>query len=344
MGSTNYKSYFLGLGVVGIIVALALYIAQFAFFKNNHISALLVGVLLGLLGSFIYPKYSHHLNSGVQLSAKKLLRLGVVLYGFKVSITEILSYGFSPLLIALIVVIVIFFIGVLLGNKLGLDKETSMLVSIGSAVCGAAAVLALEGVLKSKPFKSVIAVGTVIVFGLLSMFLYPFVYNLGIIPLNPMQEGVYIGATLHEVANVVGASSSINLEAEKVAITIKMVRVILLIPLLLGVSFYFSKNNSTTEKTKLQIPWFAFAFLGMVVVHSYLPLLTKDVLNPQTLENSFALLRQISEIFLIFAMSALGLQVDVKNFASSGGKAFLLALILLILLIGGGLFLVKWLV
>ncbi|WP_104747950.1 YeiH family protein [Helicobacter cetorum] len=344
MKTNSLKNYLLGLSVVGVIVALALYVAEFAFFKDNHISALLVGVLIGLLGSFIYPKYSHHLNSGVQFSAKKLLRFGVVLYGFKVSVTEILSYGFSPLLIALIVVVFIFFVGVFLGNKLGLDGETSMLVSIGSAVCGAAAVLALEGVLKSKPFKSVIAVGTVIVFGLFSMFFYPFIYNLGIIPLNPMQEGVYIGATLHEVANVVGAASSISSDAEKIAVTIKMVRVIMLIPLLLGISLYLAKNNQTTEKTKIQIPWFAFAFLGMVIIHSYLPLITKDFLSPQVLQDSFAFLRKISEICLIFAMSALGLQVDVKNFASSGSKAFLLALILLFVLVGGGLFLVKWLV
>ncbi|AFI05257.1 YeiH family protein [Helicobacter cetorum] len=338
------RNYGLGLLIVGVITALALYIAQFSFLKTNHISALLIGVLLGLIGSFIYPKYSHHMNNGVQLSAKKLLRLGVILYGFKVSVTEILSYGFSPLFIALFVVVAIFFMGVLLGNKLGLDKETSMLVSIGSAICGAAAVLALEGVLKSKPFKSIVAVGTVIVFGLFSMFLYPFVYHLGIIPLNPMQEGVYIGATLHEVANVVGAASSVSLEAEKIAITIKMVRVILLIPLLLGISLYLAKSNQNTEKTKIQIPWFAFMFLGMVILHSYLPLFTKGVINPQILEKTFETLRQISEICLIMAMSALGLQVDVKNFLSNGSKAFLLAFILFIGLVIGGLFLVKGLV
>lgn len=339
------RNHILGLTLVGVIVLLALYLAKLPFFANHHLSALLIGVILGLICSLMTPKIAPYTDQGIQFSVKKLLRLGIILYGFKVSIAEMMHFGITPVLVASLVVLAILGLGIFFGKKLGIDQEISLLVAIGSAICGAAAVLALESVLKSQAFKSIIAVGTVVVFGMIAMFFYPFVYHLGIIPLTPMQEGVYIGATLHEVANVVGASSSISLEAEKIAITVKMIRVLFLIPVLLFLSFYLSKTQANSQnKTRLHIPWFAFVFLGMVILHSYLGLLTQNFLDPQILEKGFSFLRQLSEICLIFAMSALGLQVDLKKIILNGGKAFLLAFILFIFLLIGGLFLVKWLI
>ncbi|CRF45706.1 YeiH family protein [Helicobacter heilmannii] len=332
----------LGLCVIGVLAFVSLKIAHLPFLTAHHISPLLVAVLLGLVGSFFYPKIAYWTHHGVHFSAKKLLRLGIILYGFNVTINDILHYGYVPLFIALVVVVGVFLLGVWLGGKMGLDQDLSMLVACGSAVCGAAAVLALESVLKSPPFKGVVAVGTVIVFGLLAMFLYPFVYNLGWVPLSPLSEGVYIGATLHEVANVAGAASGISPEAEKVAVTIKMVRVIMLIPLLLAVSFYLkSTNTKHKHKVKLQVPWFAFIFLGMVVVHSYLQPLFGGFVAPDVLKHSVEVLRFGSVVCLVCAMGALGLQVELKKFLNLGGSAFILALILFIVLIFAGFGLVK---
>lgn len=335
---------FFGLMVVGVISVLSLYVASFAFLVNNHISPLLVGVLLGLGASFFYPKIARFVHVGVHFSAKKLLRLGIILYGFNVTMGDILHYGYAPLWIALIVVVVVFLVGVYLGQKIGLEKDMAMLVACGSAVCGAAAVLALESVLKSPPYKGVVAVGTVIVFGLLAMFLYPFAYHLGLIPLNPLNEGVYIGATLHEVANVAGAASGISLEAEKVAVTIKMVRVIMLIPLLLCVSYYLkytATHSKTKAKTRFQVPWFAFMFLGVVVLHSYLNDIFGNLVSTEVLQSGVRILRYASVVCLVCAMSALGLQVELKKFLSLGGKAFILASMLLVMLVFGGFFLVR---
>ncbi|CRF52720.1 YeiH family protein [Helicobacter ailurogastricus] len=332
----------LGLCVISGLAFMSLQIAHLPFLTTHHISPLLVAVLLGLLGSFIYPKIAQWIHYGVHFSAKKLLRLGIILYGFNVTINDILHYGYTPLFIALVVVVGVFLLGVWLGGKMGLDRDLSMLVACGSAVCGAAAVLALESVLKSPPFKGVVAVGTVIVFGLVAMFAYPFVYHLGLVPLSPLSEGVYIGATLHEVANVAGAASGISLEAEKVAVTIKMVRVIMLIPLLLAVSFYLkSTNTAHKHKVKLQVPWFAFIFLGMVVVHSYLQPLLGGFVPPDTLKHGVEILRFGSVVCLVCAMGALGLQVELKKFLSLGGRAFGLALVLFVVLVFGGFGLVK---
>ncbi|TSA80109.1 YeiH family protein [Helicobacter mehlei] len=331
---------FLGLIFVAGLSALALYGAHFPVLAQHHISPLLVGVLLGFGFSFVYPKIATTTQAGVHFSAKKLLRLGIILYGFNVTLHDILHYGYMPLIIALIVVVGVFLLGVYVGRKMGLELDLAMLVACGSAVCGAAAVLALESVLKSAPHKGVVAVGSVIVFGLLSMFLYPLLYQLGLIPLSPLHEGIYIGATLHEVANVVGAASAISPETEKVAITLKMVRVIMLIPLLLGVLFYLKRATPSTQKTPLQIPYFAFAFLGVVVSHSLLPKLGGFV-DAQTLTQGVRVLQELSVVCLVCAMVALGLQVNLKQFLELGGKAFSLALILWGVLLVGGFGLVK---
>lgn len=343
--ATIKSSYFNGLVFVGAISFAALYFANLDWMKAIHFSPLLIGVVIGTLASSIFRMTKEATEYGVNFSAKKLLRFGIILYGFNVTLGDIFSVGVYGILISFIVVAVIFSLGTYIGVKfLGLDRDIAMLVSGGSAVCGAAAVLALESSIRSEPYKGVIAVGTVVIFGIIAMFLYPILYNLGVIPLSHLQEGVYIGATVHEVANVVGASSAISPEAESVAVTIKMIRVILLVPLLLIVPYLVSHKVNVEGRRKLHIPWFAFGFLVVVIINSYLPNLVPNVISSQTLENIINVLRYICNVSLVFAMVALGLQVDFKKFASSGGKAFTLALILFVILIVGGFLLVKFLI
>lgn len=343
--ATIKSSYFNGLVFVGAISFAALYFANLDWMKAIHFSPLLIGVVIGTLASSIFRMTKEATEYGVNFSAKKLLRFGIILYGFNVTLGDIFSVGVYGILISFIVVAVIFSLGTYIGVKfLGLDRDIAMLVSGGSAVCGAAAVLALESSIRSEPYKGVVAVGTVVIFGIIAMFLYPILYNLGVIPLSHLQEGVYIGATVHEVANVVGASSAISPEAESVAVTIKMIRVILLVPLLLIVPYLVSHKVNVEGRRKLHIPWFAFGFLVVVIINSYLPNLVPNVISSQTLENIINILRYICNVSLVFAMVALGLQVDFKKFASSGGKAFTLALILFVILIVGGFLLVKFLI
>lgn len=343
--ATIKSSYFNGLVFVGAISFAALYFANLDWMKAIHFSPLLIGVVIGTLASSIFRMTKEATEYGVNFSAKKLLRFGIILYGFNVTLGDIFSVGVYGILISFIVVAVIFSLGTYIGVKfLGLDRDIAMLVSGGSAVCGAAAVLALESSIRSEPYKGVVAVGTVVIFGIIAMFLYPILYNLGVIPLSHLQEGVYIGATVHEVANVVGASSAISPEAESVAVTIKMIRVILLVPLLLIVPYLVSHKVNVEGRRKLHIPWFAFGFLVVVIINSYLPNLVPNVISSQTLENIINVLRYICNVSLVFAMVALGLQVDFKKFASSGGKAFTLALILFVILIVGGFLLVKFLI
>ncbi len=339
------SSYLYGILFVAVVVFASLYFAGLDMMKQLHISALLIGVILGALLSPIFRKSKKDLELGVNFSAKKLLRLGIVLYGFKVTLNEIGSIGFNGFLIALIVVVSIFVLGVYIGRKFfGVDRDIAFLVSGGSAICGAAAVLALESSIKSEPSKGIVAVGTVIIFGLLAMFLYPLLYALFLHHyLDATQMGVYIGATLHEVANVVGAGDAISIEASKAAITVKMVRVIMLVPLLLLVPYFITHSHQAGRKRSLDIPWFAFMFLAVVGLNSSLPLLY-GFIPEQVVMSTTDALRFVCDLALIFAMAALGLQIDMKKFLGSGGRAFGLAFVLFVVLLVGGFFLTKFLV
>ncbi len=326
--------WFNGFMLVFLVTLASYWIASLPIIAQIHLSPLIIGVIFGILASPLFRQTAKKCEKAVIFSAKKLLRAGIILYGFNVTLQSIASVGFNGILLSLIVVVLILILGYWIGVKLlKLDKEIAILVSGGSAICGAAAVLALESSLKSQPYKGVIAVGTVVVFGLLGMFLYPLAYTLGFVPLTPIQEGYYIGLTLHELANVVGAGGAISQSTQEVALIVKMIRVLLLVAVLLVIPYFFTESQEGRGK-KLHIPWFAFWFLGVVIMHSL-------ILLPIEFVSFF---RFLSGFFLVMAMSALGLQVDLKKFFESGSKAFGLALILFGILTFGGFFLVYYFV
>lgn len=326
------KYYFLkALSIVLLLSVASLWIAAIPLLQHWQISPLIVGMVLGM--ALFYPvhrqkRYAH----GVHFCSKTLLRLGIILYGFRISLNELEAVGIAGFLSSIIVVIGIYVFAMLIGKYiLNIDHETSILVGSGSAICGAAAVLAVESSLKLPAYKSGIAVATVLLYGMLAMFLYPIIYQLNIIPFNHYWEGVYIGATVHEVAQVVAASSAISPQTQQTAVIVKMIRVILLIPALFILPFVIKKKNShTPQKNKITIPWFALLFLVAIVMNSLL------IYEFEELPFFNQSIQWIDTFILTIAMTALGLSIDVKKMVRSGGKAFLLAGILFVLLLAGG--------
>ncbi|NDJ26818.1 YeiH family putative sulfate export transporter [Campylobacter sp. MIT 12-8780] len=324
------SNFIKGFALTSCLALMGFFLAKLSFFEALHLSPLIIAIVLAACLSPLYLKVHSNFDKGVSFSAKKLLRFGIILYGFNVSLLDIANVGISGVLLALCVVVFVLGLGICIGVRyFKIDKELAILISGGSAICGAAAVLALESAFRSKAQKSVIAISSVVVFGLLSMLVYPLLYFSGILPFDDTQMGVYIGLALHEVANVVGAASSISDESAAVAIIIKMIRVILLVPVLLILPLCFSKSEQG-EKRKLHIPYFALAFLAVIIFHSFVPL-------PEFLLDFFKILCVLS---LSAAMAALGLQIDLKSFASLGKDAFKLAFVLFVILLVLGFVLV----
>jgi len=327
-----------GVLLIALFSCSAFYIAEFQFIKQLSFSPLIVGIILGMLYA---NSLRNHLPEtwvpGILFCTKQVLRVGIVLYGFKLTFQSVIAIGLPAILIDMVIVVLTILIGVWVGRLMKMDKDLALLTATGSAICGAAAVLGAEPVVKCEAHKTAVAVSTVVIFGTLSMFIYPVMYRAGILDLDPEQMGLYTGATLHEVAHVVGAGNAMGTDVSNVSIIVKMIRVMLLVPVLLVLGFWVArrgaKSGASAEKGKVNIPWFAVGFLGVIAFNSFnlLPAVFVDAIN------------YFDTFLLTMAMAALGAETSIDKFKKAGVKPFVLAFCLDIWLIGGGYILAKYL-
>jgi len=328
-----------GILLMVLFACAAFYIGEIDFLKQISLSPMIIGIVLGML-------YANSLRNnlpdtwvpGIQFCSKRILRLGIILYGFRLTFQDVLSVGTAGILIDIIVVSVTIFLGVLIGRLLKMDRDITLLTSIGSAICGAAAVLGAESTIQTKPYKTAVAVATVVIFGTLSMFLYPIAYRTGALELTPEEVGIFSGSTLHEVAHAVGAGNAMGAEVSNVAVIVKMIRVMLLVPVLIILGYWTASRMkksgaSSGEKGKLKVPWFAFGFLAVIGFNSF------NLLPQQLVEG----INYFDTFLLTMAMTALGAETSIDKFKKAGAKPFVLAFCLFIWLISGGYLMARFL-
>lgn len=330
----------------------AFYIAEFEFVKKLSFSPLIVGIVLGMLyANSLRNKLPATWVPGIKFCSKEILRAGVVLYGFKLTFQQVAAIGLPAIAADLVMVVGTLLLGIAVGKLLKVDMETALMTSVGSAICGAAAVLGAEPVVKCEAHKTAVAVSTVVIFGTLSMFLYPIMYRVGIMDgLSDQAIAIYVGSTLHEVAHVVGAGNAIDSAGGDVAdaatIT-KMIRVMLLAPVLVVLSLCLSrmrKNErgaSHKTKSRITIPWFAFYFLIVIGINSFLQ--SSNFIPVDILKSGVNIINNIDTFLLTMAMTALGAETSFDKFKQAGAKPFYLAGLLYVWLVVGGYFLVTWL-
>lgn len=326
-----------GILFVALFSVIATSMADFVIFKQFAISPLIIGIVLGVIyANTLRDKFPSDWQAGITFSTKTLLRIGIIFYGFRLTFQHVAEVGLAGILMSLFIVTFTFLLGYLVGTKLlKLDRDTSILISAGSSICGAAAVLATEPVLKAEAHKTSIAVATVVVFGTIAMFLYPFIYQSGLLSLNEQAMGVYLGGTLHEVAHVVAAGHAINDNVADTAVIVKMLRVMLLAPFLLLLSMWLKgqlmHNSHQSNRSPIVIPWFAVAFIAVVGFNSL------NLLPAQTI----TVINQADTFALTMAMTALGMETRTNKFKGIGFKPLYLASILFLWLLFAGYLLTK---
>ena len=317
-----------GLALTAVLTGAALWAGSFSAIAGAGFSALTLAILFGMvIGNTIYPKLWQSCDGGVIFAKQHLLRLGIILYGFRLTFAQIADVGVSGITIDVLTLTSTFFIACYLGQKVfGLDKHTSWLIGAGSSICGAAAILATEPVVKAEASKVTVAVATVVIFGTLAIFLYPAMYPMLAHWFTPEAYGIYMGSTMHEVAQVVAAGHAISPDAENAAVIAKMLRVMMLAPFLLFLAARVKQLAPANggEKSKITIPWFAILFILVAVFNSF-HLLPKPVVD---------MLVTVDTVLL--AMAALGLTTHVSALKKAGAKPLLMALILFVWLIVGG--------
>lgn len=316
------------------------------FFHDLRLSPMVLGVIVGMiLANTVRSQFPESWDGGLKIASKQILRAGIVLYGFRLSFDTLLAVGGGAIPIDVIIVAGTLILGNYLGRALGLDKDERLLISSGSAICGAAAVLATEPVVGAKPHKTVVAVATVVLFGTLSMFGYPLLYRAGLLDaLSPQAVGVYTGSTIHEVAHVVGAGAAMTPDIQSSSVDIagiatmtKMLRVLMLAPVLMILGYIMRRGSADNATSgKIQVPWFAFYFLITIGINTLLGMGAEHIGRVAAYHQLTHIIEVIDGFMLAMAMTAIGLDATFAKFRQSGAKAFLLASGLYVWLVFGG--------
>ncbi|WP_195575776.1 YeiH family protein [Paenibacillus sp. 1001270B_150601_E10] len=336
------KNKLFGIGLALVLSLIAKMIGSLPYLQI--LGPLVIAILLGIAVRHWFP-IPEKADAGIQFSAQKLLRLGIILMGLRLNWQDLIQAG--PKVIGLAAVCLVFGIGIVyvLSRALGIDRDMAILVSCGTGICGAAAVVAVAPQVEANRAKTGTAVAVVCVMGTIMTLVYAFV--LPLFALSSAQYGEIVGATLHEVAHVVAASDSLGTEAVNLAIMVKLSRVAMLAPVALMLGFVSTwrrqrssdaytdvqTNTSTSfiNKVKaLPIPWFVVGFLLAATVRSM------GWVSPE----AAASIVDFSYILLGMGMAGLGLNMHVSDIKLHGSKAFIACLIGSVLLSGLGMWLV----
>ena len=311
--------------LVSVVVSVA------AMFLSEHYGApvMLMALLLGMAMNFLSEDSRY--KAGLDFTAKHVLRTGVALLGLRITIEQMTAVGWVPLAIIVISVAMTIGLGMGLAKLLGFKTFFGLLTGGAVAICGASAALAISAAMPSHPLKERATLFTVIGVSSLStiaMMLYPMAAQY--LDLNPTQIGYFLGGTIHDVAQVVGAGYSISSQVGDTATLIKLIRVAMLLPVIaltgwLAHRYIMSEGENKNGSIRPPLlPGFAVAFLFFVALHSTGWLSTWVVDAGQ----------QTSQWFLIFAMSAIGIKTHLKQIASVGWKPVALMVIETLFLAG----------
>jgi uncharacterized integral membrane protein (TIGR00698 family) len=313
----NFESVweFVRLKSLGISLALTAAVVSFAAAsQNDKISPVTISLVLGVLAANI-NLLSQGSKPGIDFAARKLLRVGIILLGFRLALGDLQKIGSIKGLLAVALVVVVAFVGIaLLGRAMKLSGSLSLLVATGYSICGVSAIAAVRPLTAADEEEVAYAIGLVTLFGSLSMLVYPIIGD-PILSLSAEQFGWWTGAAVHDVAQVVATSSSNGDLALEVAVVVKLARVVLLAPLVLAISLCQrgSVNSEITKRPPI-VPVFVILFVAAVVLRSanLLPSTLIDVIN------------SLRSWLFTMAMFAVGSSVRLKSMFAMGGRPLVL--------------------
>ena len=299
----------------GLVVCCTVALAA-AFISEHHGGpTLLYALLIGM--AFYFLSKDPRTKVGIDLAGKKVLRVGVALLGAKITLTEILDLGWVPILIVVTSVTCTIGFGVLLSRRLGLGRDFGLLSGGATAICGASAAMAISAALpphKNAERDTLFTVISVTTLSTVAMILYPLILQW--LQINEVDAGIYLGATIHDVAQVVGASFMISDTAGEVATFTKLLRVALLAPAVLVISFIVLRGGLTEGRSAVlvKLPGFLIAFVAIVAVNSFgfIPAWGQTLLS------------DVSRACLVVAIAGLGVKTSLQDLAKVGWKPALL--------------------
>ncbi len=266
--------------------------------QNPLLIAVLFGILIGNI--FTIPNF---LKNAVTFSTTYFIKTGVVLIGFKISAQVIVETGYEPVLIAFSELVIILAAAyAILRYMFKFDQDLALVLAAGSAVCGAAAVMATALTVNARSSHTTLAVTLITLMGTLQLFVYPLMYEHGYMSLfNDHLFGVFAGASIYEFAQVYGAGYAVSDQAINSGTIVKLIKVLLLIPLIILFGFMF-RNKQEGGKSVVKVPWFVILFALAVALNSLFTIngTVKVVIS------------DVGAFLFLLAMVALGMKTDIR--------------------------------
>ena len=298
----------------GICLAATLAMAASFLSMRYGAPAMLMGLLLGLAFHFLME--NPRVVPGIEFSATQLLRVGVALLGLRITFADLTELGWLPVASVCMGVLLTIAFGVMCARVMGLGYPLGVLTGGSVGICGASAAMAISSVLpasdrlKQETLFTVIGVTTL---STLAMVVYPLVSHA--LQLNDTEAGIFIGATIHDVAQVVGAGYSISGEVGDLSTFVKLLRVAMLVPVVLFISLFVRRlTRPGTPESALPIPWFLLGFVALFIVNS-VSLLPEQLVAWASSGASWLLLT---------AIAALGVRTSLKDVVAVGAKPIVL--------------------
>ncbi|GAB4227329.1 MAG: putative sulfate exporter family transporter [Methyloligellaceae bacterium] len=297
----------------GVLIALIVAIA--ARFLSEHYGGptMLFALLLGMAFNFLSE--GGRCAPGISLASSQVLRLGVALLGLGLTVDQVVAYGLETVLLVAGSVLLTLGSGLVFSRLLGRGWRLGLLTGGAVGICGASAALAIASVLPKNAYSERNTIFTVIAVTTLStlaMVVYPVIAT--VLGLDHTQSGIFFGATIHDVAQVVGAGYSVSDEAGNTATFVKMLRVSMLLPIVAGFAFLFRNHEGRESSGPLPVPWFVIAFALLVALGS-LDGFPEAARQP---------VLDLSRWCLVVAISALGMKTSLKALSDVGGQAIAL--------------------
>jgi uncharacterized integral membrane protein (TIGR00698 family) len=317
-----------GLALTGVIAAGAFALRRIPGIGmfSPLILATIIGMLVhNLLGTPAIAK------AGVTFSLKRVLRLGIILLGFQLMLSQVVAVGVTGIAIILVTLVATFLFTKVMGRVIGVDAKLAELIGAGTSICGASAVIATNTVTEGSDADVAYAVACVTVFGSMAMLLYPLLP--GLLHLSPRAFGLWSGSSIHEIAQVVAAAFQDGQIAGQFGTVAKLTRVMMLAPLVIGLGFFAARkaHGQVGERKAPPMPWFVLGFIAVMLLNSVITVAPAEKAQIVNLTN----------FLLSMALAAMGLATDFVKLKREGLKPLALAACAWLFIAGFSLALVK---
>jgi uncharacterized integral membrane protein (TIGR00698 family) len=319
-----------GLALTGAIAGTALALREIPYVGLASPMILAIGIGIAIQNTSGTPAAA---KAGITFSMRSILRFAIILLGLQLTAAELLEVGGIGFAVIAATLLATFIFTTWLGRAMGIDRRLVELIAAGTSICGASAVIATNTVTRAPDEDVAYAVACVTIFGSIAMFVYPLLGS--VLQLDPHHFGLWAGASIHEIAQVVAATFQQSRDAGEFGTVAKLARVMMLAPVVITLGLLATQRaraiGAESGSAKVPMPWFAFGFVAMVILNSLV-----DVPHA-----AMSLIIPITTFLLTMALAAMGLETNIQKLRAKGLRPLLLGAAAFLFIAGFSLMLVK---